>query len=316
MITTLEQHVAKCVFRQCFATMHKKFIISQVVCNVRYWTQQLLCDRTKICQTHWSWIAFAISCFEFNIRSLKTWTLEERSQYLENQGIVTAKQECSMPFPDWVVFCMLLCCLCLTLPGETYSPGQSDIDISVRTSGGMPSARSMEVLSRWAECHLLLESEHKWNFLGALTAAWPGVQKIPENSRTGAFFAPLLPQVHPSLLYLARLTRLADPNPASRCTHWIWLSVKLLQCSLLVPCCQFRFVRSGSTNCSTKTNSNENNVQCESFGIALIDKDISERIVAKRGYGKIQEVRSPTVLAGSKKWAQFSWKKALLPALA
>jgi len=170
-----------------------------------------------------------------------------------------------MPFPDWVVFRMLLlCCLCLTLPGETHSPGQSDIDISVRTSGGMPFARSMEVLSRWAECYLLLESEHKWNFLGALTAAWPGVQKIPENSRnrSHAFFEPLLPQVHPSLLYLAiRLTRLADPNPASRCIHWIWLSVKLLQCSLLVSCRQFRCVRSDGTNCST--NSNKNNVQCK-----------------------------------------------------
>lgn len=132
----------------------------------------------KHIEVHWSWIAFAISCFEFNIRSLKTWTLEERSQYLENQGIVTAKQEWSMPFPDWVVFCMLLlCCLCLTSPGETHSPGQSDIDISVRSSGGMPFARSMEVLSRWAECHLLLESEHKWNFLGALIAAWPGSRK-------------------------------------------------------------------------------------------------------------------------------------------
>ena len=100
-------------FRQCFARVHKKFIISQVVCNVRYWTQQLRCDRTKYAkhvEVHWSWIAFAISCFELNIRSLKTWTLEERSQYLENQGIVTAKQECSMPFPDWVVFCMLLLC--------------------------------------------------------------------------------------------------------------------------------------------------------------------------------------------------------------
>lgn len=35
-------------------------------------------------------------------RQLKTWTLEERSQYLENQGIVTAKQDlCGMAGAVW-----------------------------------------------------------------------------------------------------------------------------------------------------------------------------------------------------------------------
>ena len=113
MITALEQHVAKCVLGsalpECIrsSSSHRLFAMWDIGLSS---SDATVPKYAKHVEVHWSWIAFAISCFELNIRSLKTWTLEERSQYLENQGIVTAKQECSMPFPDWVVFCMLLLC--------------------------------------------------------------------------------------------------------------------------------------------------------------------------------------------------------------
>ncbi len=148
MITTLEQHVAKCVFRQCFAPMHKKFIISQVGCNVRYWTHSchaVASDPMRPYQNMPNTLKLKCFC------NLLHWVQHQEFEDVDIRRAIsifgesghchsqTGVPECPLHgssglkcivvsyllwVPDWVVLwlllivlCMLLlCCLCLALP--------------------------------------------------------------------------------------------------------------------------------------------------------------------------------------------------------
>lgn len=62
--------------------------------------------------------------------------------------VVSSRLGCSLITSDCSLYVAIVLLVSRFAEYLTHSPGQSDFDISVRTSGGMSFALSMDVLSR------------------------------------------------------------------------------------------------------------------------------------------------------------------------